>query len=45
VREAIGEQVAVEMLERGSPDLVASRPLVLTAVEAVLETDQFARLL
>jgi hypothetical protein len=45
VREAIAEQVAVAMIERGSPDLVASRPLVLAAVEAVLETDQFARLL
>ena len=41
VRGVIAEQVAVEMLERGSPDIVASRPLVLTAVEAVLETDQF----
>ena len=41
VREVIAEQVAVEMLERGSPDIVASRPFVLTAVEAVLETDQF----
>ncbi len=45
VRSAIGEQVAVEMLERGAPDLVASRPLVLTAVEAVLETEQFERVL
>ena len=43
VRRAIAEQVAVEMVERGSPDLVASRPLVLTGVEAVLETDEFAR--
>ena len=33
------------MVERGSPDLVASRPLVLTGVEAVLETDEFARVL
>ena len=41
VRGVIAEQVAVEMLERGSPDIVASRPIVLTAVEAVLETDQF----
>lgn len=41
VRGVIAEQVAVEMLERGSPDIVASRPFVLTAVEAVLETDQF----
>lgn len=45
VREVIAEQIAVELLERGSPDLVASRPLVLTAVEAILETDQFARVL
>ncbi len=45
VRQAIAEQVAVEMVERGSPDLVASRPLVLTGVEAVLETDEFARVL
>jgi hypothetical protein len=45
VRRVIAEQVAVEMLERGSPDLVASRPLVLTAVEAVLETEEFARVL
>lgn len=41
VRGVIAQQVAVEMLERGSPDIVASRPLVLTAVEAVLETDEF----
>ena len=45
VREAIAEQIAVELVERGSPDLVASRPLVLTGVEAVLETDQFERVL
>ena len=43
VRRAIAEQVAVQMVERGSPNLVASRPLVLTGVEAVLETEQFAR--
>jgi hypothetical protein len=41
VRGVIAEQVAVEMLERGAPDLVASRPLLLAAVEAVLETDEF----
>ena len=45
VRAVIAEQIAVQLLERGSPDLVASRPLVLTAVEAILETDQFERLL
>ena len=45
VRAVIAEQVAVALLERGSPDLVSSRPLLLTAVEAVLETDEFARVL
>lgn len=45
VRSAIAEQVAVELVERGTPELVASRPLVLTAVEAVLETDEFTRVL
>jgi hypothetical protein len=45
VREAIAEQAAVEIVERGAPDLVASRPLVLGAVEAVLETEAFGRVL
>ncbi|HYF25019.1 MAG TPA: hypothetical protein VD931_04700 [Baekduia sp.] len=45
VRSVIAEQVAVELVERGSPQLVASRPLVLTAVEAVLQTDEFTRVL
>ncbi len=45
VRAAIAEQVAVQLLERRSPDLVATRPLVLTAVEAVLETPSFERVL
>ena len=45
VREVIAEQITVPLLERGSPDLVSSRPLLLTAVEAVLETDEFARVL
>lgn len=45
VREVIAEQITVALLERGSPDLVSSRPLLLTAVEAVLETDEFARVL
>ncbi|HEX8102463.1 MAG TPA: hypothetical protein VF533_07625 [Solirubrobacteraceae bacterium] len=44
-RDVIAEQVAVGLLERASPDLVASRPLVLAAVEAVLDTDAFAQVL
>lgn len=43
VRGVIAEEVALELLERGSPNLVATRPLVLVAVEALLETDEFAR--
>jgi hypothetical protein len=45
VRAVIAEQITVDLLERRSPELVASRPLVLVAVEAVLETDEFARVL
>jgi len=45
VRAVIAEQVAVEVLEERSPQLVASRPLVLAAVEALLETDSFERVL
>jgi hypothetical protein len=41
VQEVIAEEVAVDLLERRSPDLVAARPLVLTAIEAVLQTRQF----
>jgi hypothetical protein len=45
VRAVIAEQVAVQLLERRSPDLIATRPLVLVAVEAILETDGFERIL
>ncbi len=45
MRSVIAEQVAVELLERRSPDLIATRPLVLTAVEAILETSSFSNVL
>ncbi|MEV4419312.1 hypothetical protein AB0L40_04960 [Patulibacter sp. NPDC049589] len=45
VRSVIAEEVAVDLLERRSPNLVAARPLVLTAVEAVLETQRFEQVL
>lgn len=45
VQAVIAEEIAVDLLERRSPDLVAARPLVLTAVEAVLQTEQFTRVL
>ncbi|WP_022927764.1 hypothetical protein [Patulibacter americanus] len=41
VQTVIAEEVAVDVLERQAPDLVAARPLVLTAIEAVLQTRQF----
>lgn len=44
-RAAIAEQIVVAALERRSPDLVATRPLVRAAVEALLETDEFSRVL
>ncbi|MGX6448621.1 hypothetical protein ACVU7I_11220, partial [Patulibacter sp. S7RM1-6] len=43
VQTVIAEEVAVDVLERQQPDLVAARPLVLTAIEAVLQTRQFER--
>jgi hypothetical protein len=45
VRAVIAERIAVAVLERQSPDLVATRPFVLTAVEAVLDTRQFSRVI
>jgi len=45
VRVVIAEEVAVDLLERRSPDLVATRPLVIIAVEAILETESFSRVL
>lgn len=45
VQSVIAEEVAVDLLERRTPDLVAARPLVLTAIEAVLQTEQFGRVL
>lgn len=45
VQTVIAEQVAVALLERASPDLVSSRPLVITAVAAALETEQFEEVL
>lgn len=44
-RAVIAEEIVVDVLERGSPDLVASRPLVLAAIEAILDTEEFGRLM
>ena len=45
VKSVIAEQIVVALLERRSPDLVATRPLVITAVEAVVDTRQFSRVM
>ena len=44
VASLIAERIAVDVLERQDPDLVATRPLVVTAVEAVLGTEAFERI-
>jgi hypothetical protein len=41
VREVIAIEIVVQLLERGSTDLVAARPLLQTVVDTVIETRQF----
>ncbi len=42
VREVIAREVVVQLLERGSPDLVAARPLLQSAVSTVIGSRPFA---
>jgi hypothetical protein len=44
VREVVARQVVVGVLERGAPDLISARPLLETAVEAVVGTTPFRAL-
>jgi hypothetical protein len=44
VREVVARQVVVGVLERGSPDLLAVRPVLETAVQAVVGTSPFRSL-
>ena len=45
VREVVGRAIVTGLVDRGSTDLVAARPLVQTIVEAVLRTEAFRRVL
>jgi hypothetical protein len=44
VREVVARQVVVGVLERGSPDLLSVRPVLETAVQAVVGTSPFRSL-
>jgi hypothetical protein len=44
VRRLVGREIVVNVIDRGSTDLVAARPLVESVVEAVMQTDPFRRL-
>lgn len=44
VREVIAEEIVGEALTKASPDLLAVRPVLLTAVEALTGSRQFRRL-
>jgi hypothetical protein len=41
VRDVVARQVVVGVVERGSPELISARPLLETAVEAVVTTGPF----
>ena len=44
VRQVTAREVVVGLLERGSPDLVSARPLLETAVQAIVATPPFRAL-
>jgi hypothetical protein len=44
VRVLVGQQIVVNLVDRGSTDLVAVRPLLESVVGAVIQTDPFRRL-
>ncbi len=41
VREVVATEIVVQLVERGSADLVAARPLLESVVDTVVETRQF----
>jgi hypothetical protein len=41
VREVVSLEIVVQLIERGSADLVAARPLLQSVVDTVIETRQF----
>ncbi|MBD0282614.1 MAG: hypothetical protein ICV69_10540 [Thermoleophilaceae bacterium] len=44
VRRVVGREIVVNVIDRGSTDLVAARPLLESVVGAVMQTDPFRRL-
>src|SRR3954471_10245107 len=45
VRDVVARQIVVGVIERGSPDLISARPLLETAVGAVVTTGPFRSLM
>jgi hypothetical protein len=43
VRRLVARQIVVNLIDRGSTDLVAARPLIESVVEAVVQTQPFRR--
>jgi hypothetical protein len=43
VRRVVGREIVVNLIDRGSNDLIAARPLLETVVDAGLQTDVFRR--
>jgi hypothetical protein len=43
LRRVVGREIVVNLIERGSADLVAARPLLESVVDAVMQTDTFRR--
>jgi hypothetical protein len=43
VSQFVGRQVVVNLIDRGSTDLIAARPLLESVVQGVLQTDAFRR--
>ncbi|MDQ5831430.1 MAG: hypothetical protein M3550_00020, partial [Actinomycetota bacterium] len=41
VRKVVGREIVVNLIDRGSTDLVAARPLLETVVDAVIQTPPF----
>src|SRR3954468_2608798 len=44
VRRAVAERIVTEAIDRGSPDLLAARPILHSAVEVLIRTEPFESL-
>lgn len=45
VRQLVGREIVTGLIDRGSSDLVAARPLIESIVDAALQTEPFRRLI